>query len=98
MDYSSTWIQDIQVHFTMLPSCVNLSCTRIIVNSLYTYEYFECLLGNLNYLGEEMFIMCWLGRCKLALKHDLDAVNAFDKMHVGYKIKVEWGIGGFKRT
>lgn len=80
----------------MLASCVILSCTRINVNSLYTYEYFEYLLGNLNYLGEEMFIMCWLGRCKLAPRHDFDAINAFDKMHVGYKIRVEWGIGGLK--
>jgi hypothetical protein len=63
---------------------------------LYTYEYFEYLLGNLNYLGEEMFIRCWLGRCELAPRHDLDVVNAFDKMHVGYKIRMEWGIGGLK--
>jgi hypothetical protein len=41
--------------------------------------------------------MCWLGRCELAPRHDFDAINAFDKMHVGYKISVEWGIGGLKR-
>ncbi len=98
MDCSFTWIQNIQVHSTMLASCVILSSTRINVNSLYTYEYFEYLLGNLNYLGEEMFIICWLGRCELAPKHDLDVANDFDKMHVGYKIRVEWGIGGLKHT
>jgi hypothetical protein len=78
----------------MLASCVILSCTRVDVNSSYTYEYLEYLLGNLSYLGEEMLIMCWLGRCELALRHDLDAVIVFDKMHVGYKIRVKWGLGG----
>ncbi len=42
--------------------------------------------------------MCWLGTCELAPRHDLDAVNAFEKMHVGYKIRVEWGIGRLKHT
>ncbi len=27
-----------------------------------------------------------------------NAMNAYNKMHVGYKVKVEWGIGGFKRN
>ncbi len=76
--------------------CESKLYKNINVNSLYTYEYFEYLLGNLNYLGEEMFIRCWLGRCELAPRHDLDVVNAFDKMHVGYKIRMEWGIGGLK--
>ncbi len=38
---------------------------------------FEYLLGNLNYLGEEMFIRCWLGRCELAPRHALDVVKCF---------------------
>jgi hypothetical protein len=40
--------------------------------------------------------MCWLGRFNLALKHDLDAINAFNKMHASYRVRVKWGIGGLK--
>jgi hypothetical protein len=40
--------------------------------------------------------MCQLGRFNLAPKHDLDAINTFNKMHVGYRVRVEWGIGGAK--
>jgi hypothetical protein len=28
--------------------------------------------------------------------HDLDAINAFNKMHASCKVRVEWGIGGTK--
>ncbi len=40
--------------------------------------------------------MCQLGRLNLALMHDLDAINAFNKMHASCKVRVEWGIGGLK--
>jgi len=44
-------------------------------------EYFEYLLWDLGYMGEKMLV-----RCKIALRHDLNVMHAYNKMHVGYKI------------
>jgi hypothetical protein len=63
---------------------------------MYINEYFEYLLRDPSYLGEHMFVMCWLGRHELTHGHDQNAINAYNKMHVGYKVKMEWGIGGSK--
>jgi hypothetical protein len=63
---------------------------------LYTNEYFEYLLGDPNYLGEKMFVMHRFEKHKLVIGHDMDEVNAFNKMHGNFKVKVEWGIGGLK--
>jgi hypothetical protein len=41
---------------------------------LDTKKYFEYLLGHLGYMGEKMFVIQWLGKCELAIKHDLDAM------------------------
>jgi len=62
----------------------------------HTYEYFEYLLGDLGYMGEYMFIMWQIGWCELSLNTHPNTMNAYNNMHVGYKVKVERGIGGFK--
>jgi hypothetical protein len=59
-------------------------------------EYFQYLLRDPSYFGEDMFVMCRLGRHELAPRHDQNVVNAYNKMHVDYKVKIEWGIGGLK--
>ena len=38
-----------------------------------------------------------LGSQKQNLLADNDAINAYNKMHAGFRVQVEWGIGGFKR-
>jgi hypothetical protein len=40
--------------------------------------------------------MCWLGKHELTPRHDQNAINVYNKIHVGYKVKVEWGIGRLK--
>jgi hypothetical protein len=65
---------------------------------LYTNKYFEYLLGDPSYLGGKMFVMHWFDKHKLPLEHDMDEVGVFNKMHVNFKMKVEWGIGGLKRA
>lgn len=59
-------------------------------------NYFEYLLGDRGYMGEETFVMCWLGRWEIAPRHDLEVVHAYNKMHEGYKVWVEWGIWRFQ--
>ncbi len=62
---------------------------------MHINEYFEYLLKDLGYLDEEMFIMCWFGKYEFVPRHDQNVINAYNKVHVGYKMKVEWKIGGF---
>jgi len=42
-----------------------------------------------------MFIMCWFGKCEFVPRNDQNVINVYNKMHVSYKMKVEWKIGGF---
>ncbi len=44
-----------------------------------------------------MFIVRRMGKQKLPLDANHGAIEAYNKMHVGVKVPVEWGIGGFKR-
>jgi len=37
--------------------------------------------------------MCHIKGCKLMLKIDLDIIMGYNKMHVVWGIKVEWGVG-----
>ena len=60
-------------------------------------EYFEYLLGDPGYVGEEMFIMRRLGEREIPEGADLSRIRLYNKMHAGYRIRVEWGIGGLKR-
>lgn len=43
-------------------------------------------------MGEEMFVIQQLGKHEFAPRHDLNVVHAYNNMHVGYKVHVEWGI------
>jgi hypothetical protein len=52
-------------------------------------------LGDPSYLGEDMFAMQWFVRHKLALGHNLNVMQTCNKMHVGYKIWVEWELGNW---
>jgi len=60
-------------------------------------EYFEYLLGYPSYMGEKMFIMWLIGQHELFLNTHLGTMKAYNKMHVGYRVKPEWGIGGLKK-
>jgi hypothetical protein len=64
---------------------------------LHGDEYFEYLLGDPSYLGEEMFIMRRIGRCEIGPNADQDVIKAYNKIHAGYGVRVEWGISGLKR-
>jgi hypothetical protein len=57
-------------------------------------NYFEFLLGDPGYLGEDHFIMRRIGLHEVEPGRSVSAVELFNKMHAGYKVKVEWGIGG----
>jgi hypothetical protein len=56
-------------------------------------EYFEYLLGNMGYMGEEMFIMHMIRRQELPPNVDHDVVWAYKKMHARLKVQIEWGMG-----
>jgi hypothetical protein len=47
--------------------------------------YFEYLLNNLDYKGEETFIMCHIGKHKVTPKIDIDAIMAYNKMNANVK-------------
>lgn len=57
---------------------------------------FEYLLGDPNYIGENMFIMRRLGNVEKPSKIDDRALMAYNKMHVGYRVRVERVISGLK--
>ncbi len=57
-------------------------------------EYFKYLLEDPSYLGENMFIV---KRCEIRPNANQDVIKTYNKMHVGYKVRVEWGIGGLRR-
>jgi hypothetical protein len=62
-------------------------------------DYQEYLLGDPGYMGEVVFIMRRVDRREIPAdaEEELSAIDAFNKMHAGYRIQVEWGIGGMKR-
>lgn len=64
---------------------------------MHTDEYFEYLLGDPGYIGEEQYIMRRIGQVEVPVGADLAAINAYNKMHSSCRIIVEWGIGGLKR-
>lgn len=59
-------------------------------------EYFEYPSGDLKYLGEEMFIMKRMGKQKLPLDVNHGAIQAYNKMHVRFKVQEEWETSGLK--
>jgi hypothetical protein len=60
-------------------------------------DYFEYVLGDPGYVGEEMFIMRRVGQRKLPEDAQMEAVDMYNRMHAGFRFRVEWGIGGLKR-
>jgi hypothetical protein len=64
---------------------------------LYGDEYFNYVLRYHGYLSEEMFIMKRIRRCEIGLNVDQNAIRAYNKMHVGYRVWVEWGTNELKR-
>ncbi len=38
-----------------------------------------------------------IGKCEIGSNVDLDVIRTNNKMHVRYKMRMEWGIGGLKR-
>ncbi|KAL3700924.1 hypothetical protein R1sor_018946 [Riccia sorocarpa] len=59
-------------------------------------DYFEYLLGDPGYVGEEQFIMRRVGQREAYEGDDQSVINQFNKMHAGFRVRVEWGIGGLK--
>jgi hypothetical protein len=55
------------------------------------------MLGYLGYLREELFIMKRIGRCEVGFNADQNFIKTYNKMHVGYRMQMQWGIGGSKR-
>jgi hypothetical protein len=56
----------------------------------------EYLLGDPGYSGADMFIMRRIGVHEVSPNTAGTALHAFNLMHSGRRIKVEWGIGGLK--
>jgi hypothetical protein len=48
-------------------------------------------------MGEGMFIMRKTRQQEFALDANHDVVQTYNKMHVGFKVQMEWGISGVKR-
>lgn len=45
-------------------------------------------------MGEDMFVICKIGQWEPTP----NATKIMNKMDVGFKVQVEWGIGGLKRN
>jgi hypothetical protein len=80
-----------------------LTFIRIGVNSLYARANILSTYLQLNnpheYMGEKIFVMHHIWRCKLALGIDVDVIKAYNRMHLAYRyLKVEWGIRGSKHN
>ena len=63
----------------------------------YRYDYFEYILGDPGYQGLEAFVMRHVAPRELEENHNETAVNAYNKMHASYMVRVEWEIGGLKQ-
>jgi hypothetical protein len=55
---------------------------------LHGDEYFEYLLGDNGYLGEQMFIMKRIRMLEIGPNVDQDVIKAYNKMHVGYRVQL----------
>jgi hypothetical protein len=57
------------------------------------------VLDDPGYVGEEMFIIHCFGQPQRELHPNgsMSTIDAFNAVHGGYRVKVEWGIGGRKR-
>ncbi|PXF42843.1 hypothetical protein BWQ96_07437 [Gracilariopsis chorda] len=57
----------------------------------------EYLLGDPGYLGLDHFILRCIDARELANVDQDPVLRAFNKLHAGYRVTVEWGIGGLKQ-
>lgn len=60
-------------------------------------QKFVWLLGDPGCIGENMFILWRRGNIESPPDLDKGALMAYNRMHVGYRLRVEWDIGGLKR-
>ena len=60
-------------------------------------QYFEYVLGDSGYVGTEMFILRRIQGQEMGAEIAQLVLDAWNKMHAGYRIQVEWGIGGLKQ-
>jgi hypothetical protein len=84
--YSFTYMLVTQVYLMMSPSCMGQICTKLTLIFLHIDEYLS-----------ESINMYQIGRCELVLRHDLNVINVHKKIHVSYKMRVEWRIKGLNR-
>lgn len=84
-----------------LSMCEHLTWIQFVQNwhqfFAHTNDYFEYLLDDLSSMGEEMIVMWHPRRCELTFGHDLNVIHAYNKMYIGYKMRIEWKIGGLKQ-
>lgn len=60
-------------------------------------NYYEYVLGYQGYTSLEKYIMCGLSKTEIrCMNFALGLVKTFNQMHAGYRVRVEWGIGGLK--
>lgn len=59
-------------------------------------DYFQYLLGDPGYTGEDMYIMRRIGGREIDPCSEA-VIDAFNSIHAGQRVCVEWGIGGLKR-
>jgi hypothetical protein len=52
-------------------------------------EYFEYIIGDPRYQGLEAFVIRRVAPRELEENHDETAVNAYNKIHAGYRVRVE---------
>lgn len=63
----------------------------------HTEGYSEYVLGDSGYMGAEKYVMRGFSKTEIRmLGLNRTMVKIFNKMHSGYRVKVEWGIGGLK--
>lgn len=78
-----------------------LRCSEIFQNwrqhFTHSDDYWEYLIGDPGYLGEEMFIMRRIGGREIPEGADMNPISLYNKVHAGYRVRVEWGIGGLKQ-
>ena len=82
-------------------SCLRASDMHAAWRDYFTHddanEYFEYVLGDSGYVGTEMFILRRIQGQEMGADIQQPVVDAWNKMHSGYQIQVEWGIGGLKQ-
>lgn len=66
-----------------------------IMHFIHAEGYFEYLLGDLGYLGDNVFSMWRFGDGDKLRDMDPKALITYNKMHANYRVLV-WGIGGLK--